>query len=431
MHERIISVPARVVLSTGGSFGDLFPTLGLAIGLKQRGFNPVVATSEHYRAIVEGDGLAFHPVRPDLNPFDPDLLTRVMDPRKGSEVIVRDIVVPAIRESFQDLMAVIEGADLVLSHPITFAAPLAAERQRVPWMSTVLAPLSFFSVHDFPALPPFTGVARLTSLSPWIARVFLRLSKAATNRWTAPVDAFRRELGLPAVGSPLFEGQFSPLGTLGLFSNVLATTQPDWPPHTTVTGFVFYDGHGEMPPALARFLDDGDPPIVFTLGSTAVGAGAQAFYADSIAAARALGRRAVLLVGRREAGRSVTGLPAGMMAADYAPHHLLFPRAALIVHHGGVGTTGQALRAGRPALVVPHAHDQPDNGLRVARLGAGHVLDARRYTAARAAAALRALLEEPAMPRRRLTWAAVSAPRTASARRARSSPPSSVANLGR
>jgi UDP:flavonoid glycosyltransferase YjiC (YdhE family) len=91
----------------------------------------------------------------------------------------------------------------------------------------------------------------------------------------------------------------------------------------------------------------------------------------------------------------VTGLPAGMMAADYAPHHLLFPRAAVIVHHGGVGTTGQALRAGRPALVVPHAHDQPDNGLRVARLGAGRVLDARRYTAARAEAQLRALLEEP------------------------------------
>ena len=390
-------MPSRIVLATAGSYGDLFPILGLAIGLTARGHEAIVATSPHYRSLIEGEGVRFHPIRPDLNPFDPDILERVMDPRKGSEVVVREIVAPAIRESYADLVDAVRGADLVLSHPITFAAPLAAEKLGVPWLATVLAPLSFFSVHDYPVVPPFNAFVHFTSLGPWAARLMLAASRAATRSWLAPVVALRRELGLPPAGHPLFEGQFSRRGNLALFSSVMGGPQPDWPPNTTVTGFIFYDGHGQLTPELAAFLDAGDPPIVFTLGSTAIGArGADTFYAASIAAARALGRRAVLLVGRNDAGRLRQRLPDGIMAADYAPHHQLFPRAAAIVHHGGAGTTGQGLRAGRPALVVPHAHDQPDNARRAATLGVARVLDSRRYSAARATAELRTLLEDPA-----------------------------------
>jgi UDP:flavonoid glycosyltransferase YjiC (YdhE family) len=389
-------VPARIVLATAGSFGDLFPTLGLGVELLRRGHQPVIATSPHYRPNVEGEGLAFHAVRPDLNPFDPAILARVMDPYKGSEVVIRELVVPSIRESYADFAEIVAGADLVVSHPITFAAPIAAEKLGVPWMSSVLAPLSFFSQYDFPAVPPMTWLTGLTRAAPAFARGMLALSKLATNPWVAPVHAFRRELGLAPGGHPLFEGQFSPLGTLAMFSAVIGAPQPDWPAHTTTTGFVFYDRHGEMPGDLARFLDAGDPPVVFTGGSTAVGAtNADAFYAASVEAAKTLGRRAVLLVGPKEIGRVAPTLPPTMIAVSYAPHHLLFPRAAAVVHHGGAGTTGQALRAGRPALIVPHAHDQPDNALRAERAGVARVLDARRYTAARASEALRALLEEP------------------------------------
>jgi rhamnosyltransferase subunit B len=388
-------VPARIVLATAGSFGDLFPTLGLALELSRRGHIPVIATSPHYRSLIEGERIGFHPVRPDLDPFDPKILARAMDPHKGSEAVVRELVVPALRESYADFAEGIVGADLVLSHPITFAASLAAERQGVPWLSTVLAPLSFFSRHDFPAIPPFTWIAHLTRRGPRVAGAMLALSRMATQSWVAPVQALRSELGLAPSGHPLFEGQFSPRGTLALFSTILGVPQPDWPPHAVVTGFVFYDGHGELAPELARFLDAGEPPIVFTLGSTAVGArNADAFYVESIAAAQSVGRRAVLLVGKNDAARLRQPLPDGIIAASYAPHHQLFPRAAVVVHHGGAGTTGQGLRAGRPALIVPHAHDQPDNAQRTARAGAARVLDARRYSARRAAVALSALLDD-------------------------------------
>jgi len=142
-----------------------------------------------------------------------------------------------------------------------------------------------------------------------------------------------------------------------------------------------------------RFLEAGEPPIVFTLGTSASSAPGS-FYRESLDAARAVGRRALLLVGRQDQALLAEPLPAGLLAVDYAPHQLVFPRAAAVVHHGGVGTTARALAAGRPMLVVPHAHDQPDNAHRVARLGLARVLDARRYRARRAAAHLRALLAD-------------------------------------
>ena len=102
----------------------------------------------------------------------------------------------------------------------------------------------------------------------------------------------RAELGLPRGGHPLVEGQFSPHGTLALFSRVLAEPQRDWPPNVTVTGCVFYNGpETALDPKLEEFLAAGDPPVVFTLGTSAVGAAGR-FYHESAAAAERLGVRA-------------------------------------------------------------------------------------------------------------------------------------------
>jgi UDP:flavonoid glycosyltransferase YjiC (YdhE family) len=386
---------SRIVLSCWGSYGDLFPYLGLAVELKARGHSPVIATCPIYRELVEGEGFEFKPVRPDVDPQNSAILERAMDPAKGSEVVVNELIAPHVRDAYADLVDATRGADLVLSHPVTFATPLVATERRLPWLSTVLSPVSFFSTYDFPVLPPFTSLGPVTRRSRMAARAFLALARRITRPWTAPVRALRAERGLPDTGDPLYEGQFSPMGTLALFSRVLAQPQPDWPANAVVTGFPFFNRAIPMPLALADFLDRGDPPIVFTLGSAASGAPG-AFYEESVRAAASLGRRAVFLVSKYAPVLSQSQLPAGMIVAELAPHDALFPYAAATVHHGGIGTTGQALRSGRPMLVVPHAHDQPDNAARASRLSAARILDADKYTAARAAVHLRALLEQPA-----------------------------------
>lgn len=385
----------RIVLTCWGSYGDLFPYLGLAVRLKAQGHRPVLATCPYYRPIAEAAGIEFHPVPPDVDPDNTALIRRVMDARRGPEVVIREMVMPSLREQFDELGAILPGADVLVSHPVTFAAPILAEEKGVRWLSTVLAPLSFFSVTDFPALPNAPFTVHTGKIGTWAPRLLKAVAKQATREWTRPVQQLRVSRGLALRGDPIFEGQFSPHGTLALFSRVLAEPQPDWPSRTHVTGFVFYNGPGAaLPPDLASFLDAGDPPVVFTLGSSAVGAPG-AFYEESARAAQLLGVRAVLLVGPKPENRPRGPLPSTIHLAEMAPHELLFPRASAIVHHGGVGTTGQALRSGRPMVVVPYSHDQPDNAYRVRRLGVSRVLYPKQYRADTIAAELRMLLDGP------------------------------------
>ena len=390
-------MPSRIVLTTWGSYGDLYPFIGLALELRRRGHAPLIATSAFHRDTVERAGVAFHPVRPDIDADDSDLMRRIMQP-SGTGVILNELLVPFIRESYADLDAAARGADLLVTHPVTFAGPLVAQTRGLPWASTVLAPMSFFSRQDPPVFPGMEWTVQLRR-GPWTTRLLIGLARIVTRRWVQPIVRFRRELGLADRGDPLYEGQFSPALTLGLFTRVLARPQPDWPPNVHVTGFVPYTGEARMPPELDDFIAGGTPPVVFTLGSSAVGA-AGSFYEESLRAATMLGIRAVLLVGRDARNLPRRSLPDGVMAAEYAPHDALFSRSAAIVHHGGIGTTGQALRSGRPMLVVPFAHDQPDNAARVARLGVARVVSSRRYHAARAARHLERLLSRPAYSRR-------------------------------
>jgi UDP:flavonoid glycosyltransferase YjiC (YdhE family) len=389
---------ARIVITCWGSYGDVYPYVGVAKALTDRGHQTLVAAPGYYRRTVEQEQIEFAPVGLDIDPTDRDVMARVMHPVKGTEAVVRDLVMPALHQTYDELRQAAVGADLLVGHPLTLAAPLVAERQGLLWVSTVLAPLGFFSVTDLPVLPPLPGLVHLRRLGPWFGRIVVGLARRATRAWMEPVYRFRAELGLPRGGHPLFDGQFSPAATLALFSRVLAEPQADWPPHVRVTGFVFYNGPGVLDPALESFLDAGPPPVVFTLGTSAVGAAGR-FYHESVDAASRLGVRAVLLTGGF-AENQPGDLPPDMLLVDRAPHQLLFPRASAVVHQGGIGTTAQALRSGHPMLVVPHSHDQPDNAFRVTNLGVARTVFPRRYKAARVARELKRLLDGDGYRRR-------------------------------
>ena len=390
----------RVLITTFGTLGDLYPYLALGRGLAERGHEPTIATHEFYRDRVEAEGLGFRPVRPDAHPEDREAFARAMSPRLGSKYVLRELVIPHLRDSWEDTAEAARDAELVVTHPLTFAGRIVAEEAGLPWVSTVLAPLSFFSRYDMPVVPPFPNAWRLYGV-PGVPRLLIRLFRAITRSWTAPIRELRAERGLPPGGDALYEGQHSPLLTLALFSPVLAAPQPDWPPGTRLTGFLFRDPSegGVLDPELEAFLAAGPPPIVFTLGTSAV-AVAGSFYEESLTAARRLGMRAVLLVGGDPANLPRAALGADAIAVEHAPHAALFPLAAAIVHHGGIGTLGQALRAGKPMLVVPWSHDQPDNARRAQRLGVAAILSPRRYRADIAARALEELLHDPAFAAR-------------------------------
>jgi UDP:flavonoid glycosyltransferase YjiC (YdhE family) len=392
----------RIVLSTYGSFGDIHPYIGVALELQRRGHRPVIATSGIYREKMESVGIEFHPVRPDMPAVDQldeiaKVVEEVMDPKGGPEA-VGNLIIPHLRDIYADLDAATDGADLLLTHPLPFAGTMVAQKKNLTWISSVLAPASFLSVHD-PIVPPqWPWLYHLMRLSPWVGRGVMALATIKLDQMSKPVYDLRIELGLPRGEQPLIKGQHSPTKVLALFSKVMAQPQPDWPAQTIITGFPFYDrrdyfGETEVASDLLEFLDAGPPPIIFTLGSSAIWV-ARNFYLDSIAAAQRLGRRALLLIGNAR-NMPADPLPEGMAAFEYAPYSEVLPRACAIVHQGGVGTTGQGLRSGKPVLVVPHAHDQFDNGNRVARLGCGRVLPRPRYNVETATNELQMLLDNP------------------------------------
>lgn len=382
-----------VVLTSFGSFGDVYPYIGLALKLHDRGHEPVLALPPAYRGAVEAEGLSFSPVRPDVDIRDRSLARRVMDPRRGTDVMFGEILIPSLEDSVADLHRAARGADLLVTHPATLAGPIVAEELGIRWASTILAPMSLFSVHDPVVPPPAPWLYELTSRSLIASRWFRRQTERITRRWAEPIHAFRVGRGLPPGPNPILDGQHSPHLALGLFSSVLADPQPDWPASFRITGPILYNGTAPdvLAPELRSFLERGDAPLVFTLGTSAVGA-AGSFYEVSAEVARRLGRRAVLLSGPHKQNRP-RRVGEDVLVVDSAPHSALFQHAAAIVHQGGAGTLHQALRAGRPMLVVPHAHDQLDNARRVESLGVARTVSPRRYRAGRVTLASRSLLE--------------------------------------
>lgn len=417
--------PHRILIATFGSLGDLHPYLALALALRDRGHLPAIATHESHRRKVEAEAVPFFPVRPDPAEWgqDPQAMRRAWHAIDGLRFLLKDIVLARVADSHADLDAAVQahGAQLLLSHPLTFSIPMIAQLRGLPWMSTVLAPGGLPSAHDPPALPfaPWLldAMARVPTVGPRLVGAALHGMRRAVRPWAQPLHTLRATLGLPpATDDLLIEGQFSALGTLALFSPTLAAPRRDWPARVVVTGFPFYDRPGDDPAvggrfdaaqarALEAFLSAGAPPIAFTLGSAAV-MDARDFWLHAIDATRAVGRRAVLLVGPGASQRLPTTLPDSIAAFEYAPHSLLFPRACAVVHQGGIGTTAQAMRAGVPQLVVPFGFDQPDNARRLARMGVAHVLPRSRWQAARATLALERLFADRRAPWRAFELAA-------------------------
>jgi UDP:flavonoid glycosyltransferase YjiC (YdhE family) len=390
----------RIVLSNIGTFGDINPLVALALELKKRGHVPVMAVPAVYQSKIVPLGIEFHAIRPDIDPTNSLMVEMVYDVKHGTETGLREFLFPALRQTYDDLLDAATKpvrADLLLLGELNYAGPLVAEVTGIPWASYVLAPLSFFSAFDPPVLPMYPRLARADRAVPGFGRVIKRLARFVSRKWPLPIYDLRRELGLPRGANPLFDAKHSPHLVLAMFSRVLGTEQKDWPQNTKITGFCFYDsdaGNAALPANLENFLSAGAAPIVFTLGSAAVLAAGR-FYEFSAKAAIKLGVRAVLLIGSDARNRPTQKLPDSICVAEYAPYSALFSKAAMVVHQGGVGTTAQCLRAGKPMLIMPYSHDQPDNGRRMQRLKVAQVIQRGKYTPLRVARRLEAMLADP------------------------------------
>jgi rhamnosyltransferase subunit B len=396
-----VQPPIHFIVVTIGSAGDLFPFLAMAPALRARGHRVSFLAPQQHAPYVLPTGLPFIGLPADEAVLhDPDL----WHPTRGFGVVWRAtrpamaLIEPFVRSLPADERCVL------LAHPLALpeAALCRAGRPGLKIAAAYLAPQNLPTVHD-PLLlgpwrvPTWVPLGARRALWRWAMRTFI--DPVALGE----VNAARRAHGL-APAATLADAVFAvPDLSLTLFPEWFAPTQPDWPQPIFRGDFPLYDPNPDAPlaPELDAFLQAGPAPLAFTHGTG--NTQSTDYFRAAQAAVTRLGRRAIFLTPHR--AQLPSDLPPGILWQDYVPLRRLLPRLALLAHHGGIGTTAEALRAGTPQLVVPLAHDQFDNAARVRALGAGASLPAARVNEERLVQALARLLDPRAVERAHATHA--------------------------
>lgn len=374
-----------------GSAGDVNPLLWLAGLVRDRGHDVVFVThagmgepsrEAGFRSIAVGrEADAERVIRnPDL--WHPD---RAFTLLAGELPLWARWMVPAIRD------ANVPGKTVIVGGGIAFGARIVAEADRVPLVTVQLQPSVFMGVEDAPILR--VGLGWLKAAPRWVRRAFFGLAHWRVDRLMRnALNKVRCEFGLRTrVRGVMRAWWMSPDRVLAMFPEWFAPNHGDWPSQTVLTRFPLYD-LGDAKPApveLEAYLGAGEPPVLITPGSANVHA--RAFLAEAAEGCRRIGRRALLVTGHPD--QLPVPLPEGSAHFDYVPFGRVFGRCAAVVHHGGIGTCSQAMAAGVPQLLMPMAHDQPDNAWRLRELGVGAWLSPRTFRAAAVADALRRLID--------------------------------------
>ena len=374
---------ARMILIAIGSAGDVHPILAIAGELARRNHEVIVVTNPSFESLVTRLGFDFRPLGTheefDAVADDPD----VWHPVRGFKLLARWAMLHTMQPIYELLEKLYLPGSTVVAAPLTaFGARIAQEKFGIPLATLHLQPVVFRSVHATPKLPPMLTGRRVPH---WLKRLQFYLADhlLADRVLATETNHFRRHLGLPPVRRLLDRWCHSPDRVIGLFPSWYAAPQIDWPPQTVLTGFPLWDESLVTPhdEKLQAFLREGSPPLVFTPGS-AMRHGKK-FFRVALAVSQRLEKRAIFL--SRHTAHIPTGLPSGIVHFPYVPLSQLLPQAAALVHHGGIGTTAQALAAGIPQLIMAMAFDQPDNADRVAHLCVGDGLSPHEFGVQRVA----------------------------------------------
>lgn len=367
----------KLVLATVGSLGDLHPLLSIGQALLVRGARPVLAVPLDHVSKCREAGLEAEAILPSFEELgrntgldDDTIVKKIL---ADTNFLVSEILLPPLGNSVDRLLNIVSDADAVVGSIFALAAPIAAEARSVPYISAVLQPMSWFSLLDPPVASGFGGLAKppLGVVGRnWNRVMGAAMAAVLKQRYARRINTVRLRHGLPrSSATPVLQPGTRPVHSLGLYSPVLGDIPADAIQPASLTGFPWFDSAdgkvSALDPELSSFLNEGEAPLIVSLGSF-VPFAAKDFYRHAAEIAQALGIRAVLLT-QHDPGISDPSIK----VASYAPHSLLFPHAAAIIHHGGIGTTGQALRSGRPQMVVPFMGDQFDHARRLERLGLG------------------------------------------------------------
>ena len=346
----------KILIPTIGSRGDVHPFIALAQGLVRVGHPVTLASHPVMKTLVESHGVVFTPIGPDIN-LAQEVATirhRARNPAMGLIQGMR-FGFEMLERSHDDILAQCWNTDLVVVPTAIAAGKNEAELLNLPYLSVSLMPWTI----------PWDDPDR-----PFYKRILYGAIDSMIHLITTrPLNRIRKRQGLPPVGA---EGFTSTRLNLIPVSPAVYAPNPLWEPRHRIVGYWFAEAPQawEPPADLLSFLDKGDPPVLISLGAMSLGdcdaAESASLFVDAI---RQANIRAIIQ--GWEAGIEPSTLPPKIYAASALPHSWLLPHCAGVVHHGGYGTMAAGLRAGIPALVIPHIADQFYWGQKISELNVG------------------------------------------------------------
>lgn len=382
----------RIVLATFGSHGDVHPFIGLARTLQARGHEVILHTSSYFAPLASQAGVAFSGFG-TAQQFSEQINNKMLwHPTKAFKYVFGIGVRQALRPSYEELKKIVTKHTLLVNSSLAFSARILHDEIGCPGATVHLAPAVIRSSINPPKL---AGLF----MPHWVPMAIKQKIWEGGDRFVIdpivcpPINELRSELGLPPVSRALHEWWNHPSRVIGMWPEFFGPACGDWPRQFRHTGFPLYDEADVTPltPQLEAFLSKYPNPIAFTPGSAMLFG--QRFFKAAIHASQTLGRPALLLT--RHADQIPTPLPPTVTHVPYAPFSRLLPQCSAIVHHGGIGTTAQALAAGIPQVITHFSHDQPDNALRLQRLGVGTGIKAWSLSRRKLVKSLDRLLSDP------------------------------------
>lgn len=355
----------RILILTAGSQGDVQPYVALGQGLNQAGFDVLLATDSSFSSLVAAHGLAFAPLQaPFAQLVQTDAGKAALAGKKSFSL---KQIMPMLRQMMDDAWDIAQQyhPDAVVYHAKPLAGYHIADKLGIPGFLAMALPI-YSPTRSF-ANPIFGGGNYGGFLNYLSYTVFLQASLLPYRRF---LNQWRQEkLGLPPFRDER-SLQGRPVPKLYAYSRHVVPLPADWDESALVTGYWFLGSSADwQPPAnLATFLMAGSPPLYVGFGSMASQDAAQTTRLV-IDAVRQSGQRAILATGW--GGLSASEVPDFIHILSSAPHDWLFPQCLAVVHHGGAGTTGAGLRAGKPTIICPFFGDQPFWGKQVFELGVG------------------------------------------------------------
>jgi rhamnosyltransferase subunit B len=381
----------KVLLMPVGSSGDVHPFVGIGLALQRRRHDVTLITNGYFRPLADRVGLPFIELGKAEKYIEIQNNPDLWHPTRALKTIFGQYMPELVRQQYELLAEIADPNSLVLAGSLAMGVRVAQEKLGLRLITVHLQPAVLRSF----VAPPMQGPIKLPGwLPPWAVRGYFRMiDRLLVDRIIGPaISPLRQELGLPPVRGYFGEWWHSPLCVLAFFPEWFAPA-PDYPPQLHFAGFPLYDERTseELPREVRRFVDEGEPPVVATFGS-GMRLGEHYFAAVAEACWR-LGRRGMLLTPYRQ--QIPESLPPNVRHFDYVPFGLLLPHAAALVHHGGIGTCAQGMAAGVPQVVMPLSHDQPDNALRLRRLGVGRTLKPNKFRGPALARTLEELWNDP------------------------------------